>query len=624
MLDPTRPVDEALILRMTGALTHRGPDGEGAHVSAGIGLGVRRLAIVDLETGDQPIANEDGSIVVVCNGEIYNHVELREGLVRAGHRFRTRSDVETIVHLYEDLGPDCVHRLRGMFAFALWDAARARLVLARDRLGIKPLVWARTREGLSFGSEFKALLAGGLVEPALEPAAVDDLFGWGWIVTPRSSCAGVHRLPAGHILLYENGREQLRRWWAPPFLHERDRPRLSEGEWAEGLLARLEHAVRIHLRSDVPVGVWLSGGIDSSGVAALAARILGRTVDAFSLEFEDPKYDEVGSTRTLDRFPGYDLQGYRTRHTDRDFGLLPRGVWHGEELGRGFGGLRQDIAKLTASRVKVALAGEGADEMLCGYWWYKANRRMRWISRFLGLGGRWMKRPSRRGGRERTLRLARAPTGPGPERFQAAAGPLWSEDRRRFFAGDLVRAIDENPPLPPRAPVELQGLHPVEWLQYWDITTRMHDHIVQTLDRHSMAWSVEVRVPFLDHEVAEWCLAMPPGLKQARPEKRVLRRALADELPPEILQRQKRGLSGPSDHWLRETLPPFVEELLSPATLRSKGWFDPEHVARTLEIHRAGHADWSAQLRSVLQVQMWDEIFIRGRSPDDFDQGSVE
>lgn len=605
---------------MAASLVHRGPDGQGSHVAPGIGLGIRRLAIVDLETGDQPIANEDGSVVVVCNGEIYNHVELREELIRAGHRFRTRSDVETIAHLYEDLGPDCVHRLRGMFAFALWDVTRARLMLTRDRLGIKPLVWARTREGLAFASEFKALLAGGLIEPTLDPGAVDDLFAWGWVVTPRSSCAGVERLPAGHMLLYENGREELRRWWAPPFLDERDRPQLSEQEWAEGLLARLEDAVRIHLRADVPVGVWLSGGIDSSGVAALAARILGRTIDAFSLEFDDPEYDEVGSTRTLDRFPGYDLRGHRTRYTDRDFGLLPRGVWHGEELGRGSGSLRQRIAELTASRVKVALAGEGSDEMLCGYSWYKANRRMRLISRFLGLAPRWMKGPSDNGGRERTLRIARAPEGPGPERFQAAAGPLWSEDRRRFYTGDLAKAIEASPPQLPQAPAELRGRHPVEWLQYWDITTRMHDHIVQTLDRHSMAWSIEVRVPFLDHEVVEWCLAMPPALKQARPEKRVLRRALAGDLPPEILRRPKRGLSGPSARGLRGVLPPFVEELMSPQSLRAKGWFDPGHVGRTWEVHRAGQ-DRSRQLSAVLQVQVWDEIFLRGRSPNDFDIG---
>jgi asparagine synthase (glutamine-hydrolysing) len=620
--DSSRPGDEALVGRMAAALVHRGPDGQGTFVSTGAGLGVRRLAIVDLETGDQPIANEDGSVVVVCNGEIYNHVELRAELIGAGHRFRTRSDVETIVHLYEDHGADCVHRLRGMFAFALWDASRGRLLLARDRLGIKPLVWARTPEGLAFASEFKALLAGGLVDPALDPAALDDLFAWGWVVAPRSSCAGVHRLPAGHLLLFENGREELRRWWAPPFVDEADRPRLSEEEWAEGLLARLEDSVRIHLRSDVPVGAWLSGGIDSSAVAALAARILGRTVDTFSLEFEDPDFDEVGSTRTLDRFPGYDLSGHRTRYVEGDFGLMPRCVWHGEDLvARGWGSVRQRISQLTASRVKVALSGEGADEMLGGYWWYKADRGMRWVSRVVGGRGRRVGVPPRTEGLERALRLARAPTGPGPERFQAAAGSLGSEWRRRLYSGDLARAIDRAPPAPLPIPGDLGSRHPVEWLQHWDIATRMHDYIVQTLDHHSMAWSVEIRVPFLDHEVAEWCLAMPPRFKQARREKRVLRRALADELPVEILGRRKRGLAGPTASRMRGELPPFAEELLSPESLKDKGLFDADRVARTRAIHRARRANRSEQLQAVLQVQLWDEIFVRGRSPEDFDVG---
>jgi asparagine synthase (glutamine-hydrolysing) len=622
-IDPRRPVDEALVGRMAAALAHRGPDGQGTFVTRGAGFGVRRLAIVDLETGDQPIANEDGSIVVVCNGEIYNHVELRAELSGAGHRFRTRSDVETIVHLYEDLGPDCVHRLRGMFAFALWDAPRGRLFLARDRLGIKPLVWARTRDGLAFASEFKALLAGGLVQPALDPAAIDDLFAWGWVVAPRSSCAGVNRLPAGHRLMYEDGREALDRWWAPPFVDDDDRPRLSEGEWAEGLRARLEDAVRIHLRSDVPVGSWLSGGIDSSAVAALAARILGRTVDVFSLEFEHPEHDEVGSTRTLDRFPGYDLAGHRTRYVDADFGLMPRCVWHGEDLvARGWGSVRQRISELTASRVKVALSGEGADEMLGGYWWYKADRGMRWVSRVVGGRGRRSRMPPRTEALERALRLARAPTGPGPERFQAAAGSLGSEWRRRLYSEELASAIDRSPPAVLPTPADLGSRHPVEWLQHWDITTRMHDYIVQTLDRHSMARSVEIRVPFLDHELAEWCLAMPPRFKQARREKRVLRRAMAAELPAEILGRRKRGLGGPTASKMRGPLPPFAEELLSPESLRAKGLFDADRVTRTRELHRSRRVDRSEQLQAVLQLQLWDEIFVRGRSLDDFDVGA--
>jgi asparagine synthase (glutamine-hydrolysing) len=622
--DPSRPVEETIIARMASALVHRGPDGQGAHVAPGVGLGVRRLAIVDLETGDQPIASEDGSVVVVCNGEIYNHVELREDLIRAGHRFRTRSDVETIVHLYEDLGVDCVQRLRGMFAFALWDAPRRRLVLARDRLGIKPLVWARTADGIAFASEFKALLAAGLVEPVLEPAALDDLFAWGWVLQPRTMCAGVERLQAGRVLVFEAGREEIRRWWSPPLVDENDRPRLAEEEWAEGLLARLEDAVRLHLRSDVPVGAWLSGGVDSSGIAALAARILGRTVDAFSLGFDDPGFDEVGSLATLDRFPGYDLRAHRERHTTEDFSLLPQCVWSGENLvGRGFGSVRQRIAEMTSAKVKVALAGEGADEMLGGYWWYKADRRMRGVSRLVGFTRRWRMPAPRTEPAERALRLARAPLGPGPERFRAIAGPLGSEIRSRLYSAELARAIADRPPPQPEPPAELATKHPVDWLQYWDLTTRMHDYIVETLDRHTMAWSLEVRVPFLDHEVAEWCLAMPPELKQARREKRVLRRALANDLPAEILSRPKRGLGSPSAKWLRGPLPPFAEELLSAESLASKGWFEPVRVARVRAAHRAGRVNRQEQLLAVLQVQTWDEIFLRGRSPDDFDGGDA-
>ncbi|HET6638064.1 MAG TPA: asparagine synthase (glutamine-hydrolyzing), partial [Gemmatimonadota bacterium] len=609
---------------MVDAVRHRGPDDAGVYLDGRCGLGHRRLSIIDLAGGRQPLANEDETVWIVFNGEIYNHVELRDELIRAGHRFRTRSDVETIVHLYEDLGVDCVHRLRGMFAFALWDAPRRRLVLARDRLGIKPLAWARTADGIAFASEFKAILAAGLVEPSLDPAAVEDLFAWGWILQPRTMCAGVERLRAGHVLVFEEGRAEIRRWWAPPLVDERDRPRLTEQEWAEGLLARLEDAVRVHLRSDVPVGAWLSGGVDSSGVAALAARILGRTVDAFSLEFDDPGFDEVGSLATLDRFPGYDLRAHRARHTTEDFSRMPRCVWSAENpVGRGFGSVRQRIAQMTSENVKVALAGEGADEVLGGYWWYKADRRMRGVSRVVGFTRRWGSPQPRTEGVARALRLARAPVGPGPERFRAIAGPLGSENRSRLYSADLARAIAAHPPPQPEAPADLRTKHPVDWLQYWDLTTRMHDYIVETLDRHTMAWSVEIRVPFLDHEVVEWCLAMPPELKQSRHEKRVLRRALANDLPAEILARRKRGLGSPSAKWLRGELPPFAEELLSAESLTAKGWFDAERVARIRAAHRAGRVNRQEQLLSVLQIQTWDEIFLRGRSPDNFDGGAA-
>ncbi len=267
----------------------------------------------------------------------------------------------------------------------------------------------------------------------------------------------------------------------------------------------------------------------------------------------------------------------------------------------------------------MVLTGEGADEMLGGYWWYKADRRMRVVSRLVGFTRRWRTLPPRTEGVERALRLARAPVGPGPERFRAIAGPLGSENRGLLYSAELARAIAAHPPIQPEPPADLATKHPVDWLQYWDLTTRMHSYIVETLDRHTMAWSLEVRVPFLDHEVAEWCLAMPPELKQARREKRVLRRALANDLPAEILARRKRGLGSPSSKWLRGELPAFAEELLSAESLAAKGWFDPGRVALIRAAHRAGRVKRQEQLLGILQVQTWDEIFLRGRSPDDFD-----
>src|SRR5215204_2829840 len=270
--DPRRPIDAEMVRAMTDTLWHRGPDGEGYHVTDGVGLGMRRLSIVDLATGDQPIASEDGSLVLVCNGEIYNHVELRRELERAGHRFRTRSDVEVILHLYEDRGPSCVQALRGMFAFALWDGSRRRLVLARDRLGIKPLHYAIAPDGLYFGSEAKAILASGAIIPRVDAAAMHELFTFGFPLAPRTMIESVRRLAPAHVLVYEAGAITMAPYWDPgPSPGERALVR-SDDEWAEALFACLDESVRLHMRSDVPVGAWLSPGLDSSGIVALMCR----------------------------------------------------------------------------------------------------------------------------------------------------------------------------------------------------------------------------------------------------------------------------------------------------------------------------------------------------------------
>jgi asparagine synthase (glutamine-hydrolysing) len=310
--DPKRPVSAETLKRMSDSLRHRGPDSEGFLAAPGIGLGFRRLSIVDLKTGDQPISNEDGSVTVICNGEIYNHIELRQRLVAIGHRFATASDVEVIVHLYEEHGLDFVSHLRCMFGLALWDAQRRRLVLARDRLGIKPLHYAITADGLFFGSEQKAILASGAVEPHPDLQSLRQLLSYGRIVAPRTIVTGIRRLPAGHTLTWSEGRVDIRQYWDAMFPARDDYDRsATEQDWADGLRDKPSESVKLHLRSDVPLGAWLSAGIDSSAVTALMSRLVPPPVQTFTLRFEDPAFDELRNQKGLDDYPEYGLAGHR-------------------------------------------------------------------------------------------------------------------------------------------------------------------------------------------------------------------------------------------------------------------------------------------------------------------------
>lgn len=304
--DGARPVDRLTLVRMTDILHHRGPDSYGFHVESGVGLGVRRLSIIDLKTGDQPISNENGAVTVICNGEIYNFLELRQELMASGHRFRTSSDVEVIVHLYEDLGPECVHRLRGMFGFALWDSHRRLLMLARDRLGIKPLYYTVGAEGLCFGSEIKPILVANQLMPKMDVLALRDLFTFGFIRGPRTLFSGIHQLLPGHYLLCQEGNVSIKRYWQVSFPHRDEKISDSNAEdWAEALFEKLQESVRIHLRSDVPFAAWLSSGIDSSSLVGLMSRLTGQTIQTYSLAFENRKFDEVSGQKTLNCFPEY-------------------------------------------------------------------------------------------------------------------------------------------------------------------------------------------------------------------------------------------------------------------------------------------------------------------------------
>jgi asparagine synthase (glutamine-hydrolysing) len=600
---------------MALALRHRGPDGEGFYRAEGVGLAVCRLAIVAPEDGDQPVANEDGTVVLACNGEIYNAPELRLELERAGHRFRTRSDVEVVVHLYEDRGDDCLHALRGMFALALWDARRRRLLLARDRLGIKSLAWALTRDGLAFGSEGKAILATGAVEPEIDPAAVDDLMRFGFVVAPRSIFHGMREMLPGERLAFRLGETRVERWWRAP-LGEEPRPVRSEREWAEELRWCLEESVRLHLRADVPVAAWLSGGIDSSTIVALAAREGPGPLEVYSLGFEDPDFDELAGG-TLSEAADLPLRVHRVMLGDADFEAYPRALWHTESLtATGLEIPRWVLSEATARGHRAVLTGEGSDELLGGYWWYRVDRWARPLARVPHGVRRAALAPLRRL-RPWLVGAALAPAAPEIDRFAAIIGPRHLTSREALYAPDFRRRIAEARragPRPAEALPRTLPSHPFERLQCVDLNIRLSDYIERMLDRLSMAHGLEVRLPFLDPEVIDVAVRVPPRFKlRGRTEKRVLRGATKGLLPESIRRRRKRGLAAPFERWLRGPLPEFAAEMLSSECVRAKGYFEPREVAERLAAHRGGARGTGGSLLGVLVVHLWDEIFLAGR-----------
>jgi asparagine synthase (glutamine-hydrolysing) len=614
-----RPIDVDRLRRMVAIVRHRGPDSDGVYTAPGVGLGVRRLSIIDLATGDQPIASEDGTVIVVANAEIYNYRELRAELEQAGHRFRTGSDVEVIVHLYEDLGVDCITRLRGMFGFALWDARRRQLLLARDRLGIKPMHYALGADGIYFGSEQKSILAAGQVEKDADIRAIRDLFQYSFVPTPKTMFRHIRRLPAGHFLLFRGGEMTIRPYWDVRFPPDTgDRPRRTPDEWAEALLHELDRAVRLHVRSDVPVGAWLSGGIDSSAVVALMRRHVDAPPETFSLGFEDPGFNEVGVTRTLDRFPGFEMPNHRTICGARDFERFPKIVWHTEDpTTSGNGVARSLLSAASSERVKVVLTGEGADEVLGGYLWYRWHRLLHPVSA-IPLALRRLAAPAALARRfPWGSRLYLAPREMGAERFSRLVGPFHLEIGDALLSDDLRRELAADGRGDPPVSVErVRSWHPFEQLQYWELKTRLPDFIMLKLDRLSMAHSLEVRVPFVDHKVVELCAMIPPSVKMRRlVEKHVLRRAVAGVLPPEIAARPKRALETPHRKWLSGPLPAFAEEALSRAALRDAGYFDPATVERVLAEHRNGRGAYGDHLLGVLWVQLWDRSLRRGLGP---------
>ncbi|HEX9350467.1 MAG TPA: asparagine synthase (glutamine-hydrolyzing) [Gaiellaceae bacterium] len=588
---------------MSSTLVHRGPDSDGAYVEGPVGLAARRLAIIDLVTGDQPLANEDGRITVVQNGEIYNYRELRLELERAGHRFSTSGDTEVLAHLYEERGERFAERLRGMFAIALWDSEQGRLLLARDRYGIKPLYYREAEGELAFASELRALPRGEIDLDALEA-----FLAFNSVPAPLTIFREVRKLPPGHVLVWHDGRSELRRYARPAPASAADVREDEEAELVEELRARLRDAVRAHLVADVPVGVLLSGGIDSATLAALAAEETSEPLRTFSIGFEERSFDELCDARLV-------AQRYGTRH--RELVLRPDAALLLPALADAFDEPFADssalptylVSQLAAEDVKVALSGEGGDELFGGYYTYAADllaQRTGWIAPLVRpLVERLPSSSARASFDYRAKRFVRAARQAPLERHHG-----WKEIFSRDARAELTGRRDDFDPVDLlRARfAETEGAELLARLQDVDLGTYLVDDLLVKTDRASMAHSLEARVPFLDPVVTNLALALPTRHKVRGLRKKVLlRKAAAPLVPPELLRRRKRGFSIPAAAWLRGELEPFARETLSAAALRRQGFFRPEAVSRLIDDHVAGREDLSRQLWGLLAFTLWHE-----------------
>jgi asparagine synthase (glutamine-hydrolysing) len=598
-------VDRDALRRMAATLEHRGPDSEGVFAEGGVGLAARRLAIIDLAGGDQPIANEDGTVVVVQNGELYNFRELTDELRRAGHEFRTRCDTEVLVHAYEQWGGGFAERLRGMFAIALWDARGRRLVLARDRFGIKPLYYRHVAGELRFASELDALPQG-----ELDLDALDAFLAFNSIPAPLSIFREIRKLPPGHVLTWHDGSVELERFARPGPLPPRAD---DEAELVEECRARLRDSVRAHLVADVPVGVLLSGGVDSGALAALAAQESAEPVRTFSIGFEESSFDELAGARAV-------AARYGTRH--RELVLRPDAALLLPALADAFDEPFADssalptylVARLAAEDVKVALSGEGGDELFGGYYTYVADALAPRVGPLAAAARplvELLPSSSRKASFDyKAKRFARAAHLPPLERHHGWK-EIFSADARAELTG---RRADVDPLAEHRRRfVETSGHELVTRLQDVDLGTYLVDDLLVKTDRASMAWSLEARVPFLDTVVSNFALSLPVRHKvRGLQKKRLLRKAVAPLLPPEVVHGRKRGFSIPAAAWLRGELEPFARETLSASTLRRQGYLEPAAVARVLDDHVAGRDDLSRQLWGLLAFTLWYERHVEG------------
>jgi asparagine synthase (glutamine-hydrolysing) len=618
--DSSRSLDPAVIGRMVEKLHHRGPDDTGVVTLPGVSLGLKRLSIIDVAGGRQPIDNEDGTITFVGNGEIYNYRGLREELLAKGHRFRTGSDMEVVVHGYEEWGDEVVSRLGGQFAFALWDGRRKRLLSARDRAGEKPLYYYEGRDDIVFASEIKSLLSRTDAPRELDPEALDSFLTYEFVIAPRTIFKGVKKLPPAHAMSVERGKVAIWPYWRAPKTVVEGR---SEAEWAAELRRTLAAAVQSQMMADVPLGAFLSGGIDSSTVVALMAEASERPIKTFSIAFREGSYDESSYAREIaERF------GCEHHEETIDFDvvrLFDRLIVHLDEPFADTSLFPTFLVSEVASKaVKVVLSGDGGDELFAGYDWYVADRLARTLSRFPGrtaLG--WLEAASehlppseKKKGLVNKVKRFLAGVRMVPElQHYRWLSHLPVEEKDELYSESFRDALGS---FDPRTPVlerlSTRGGDLLNRQLATDFELFLADDILVKVDRMSMATSLEARAPFLDKNVVELAFRMPGSFKLHRSQRKyILKRAMADKLPPRILNRRKEGFSIPMKNWLRSEnqLLPLMKSLLSRERIETRGLFRWPAVERRIEEHVSGKNNHAHQLFPLMVFERWAEEFLR-------------
>jgi asparagine synthase (glutamine-hydrolysing) len=615
-------VEPDVLCAMARAMRHRGPDDEGFFVDGRVGLGCRRLSIIDLTGGHQPIANEDESLVIVFNGEIYNFRQLRQFLEHKGHHFRTRTDTEVILHLYEEFGDGVVDHLDGIFAFAIWDSNRGELFAARDRNGVKPFYFARTPTGITFGSEMRVVLANAQVRRELDLAALNEYLSLEFVPTPRTILKGIERLPPGHLMRTDGESISIRQYWTASLARSESHAPVQWREFGSKLRQTLQDAVTRELVSDVPVGVLLSGGLDSSAIAACMVDA-GSDVHSFSVAFDEPSFDESSHARKVAAHLG--TRHHELRVTEGMAAAVVPNLADvlDEPLGDGSFVPTYLLSKFAAEHVKVVLAGDGSDELFAGYPTLAAHRLIEyyerivpWFVRTYAMPKVLARLPVSFDHFSRDFKLRRFLSGRGVPlevRHHRWMGSFVEEEKAGLFQPWIRPILPDAYAAAYQHSRDCDARLPLNKILYDDMKLYLEGDVLFKVDRASMAASLEVRVPFLNRAVVDFATSLPLELKLRRlTGKFLLKRAMADRLPSDIVNRKKHGFAMPVAHWLAAELKELTRDMLSPDRLRRQGLFDPTYVNALIDDHLARKRDNRKPLWTLLMFQLWHAKYLEG------------